>query len=127
MIHITEEIRSHIHDLEDRRYRAMLEGDIETFIALSHPGLTYTHSTGVVDSLSSYVVKCRDGYYQYLNLDVPIDNIQVLGNVAIVHGRMAGEIVAGGTHKTLNNRTLSVWAALGGEWKFLAYQPTPIK
>lgn len=73
------------------------------------------------------MAKCRDGYYQYLNLDVPIDNIQVLGNVAIVHGRMAGEIVAGGTHKTLNNRTLSIWSSLGGEWKFLAYQPTPIK
>lgn len=127
MTHIIEEIRSHIHYQEGRRYHAMLAGDIESFIALSHPGLTYTHSTGVVDSLSSYVAKCRDGYYQYLTLDCPIDNIQVLGNVAIVHGRMAGEIVSGGTHKTLNNRTLSIWTTLGGEWKFLAYQPTPIK
>lgn len=126
-MHSTETLRAHIQDLEQRRYRAMLDGNIDAFIELSHPGLTYTHSNGVVDTLSSYVAKCRDGYYHYLHLDYPIDNIQVIGEIAVVHGRMSGRIVSGGTEKTIDNRTLSLWSTLGGEWKFLAYQPTPIK
>lgn len=123
----TEAISAHIRDLEARRYAAMVASDIDAFIALAHPQLIYTHSNGVVDSLSSYVAKCRDGYYQYLRLEHPIDSIQVLGNVVLVHGVMAGEIISGGTHKSLNNRVLAVWTALGGEWKLLSYQPTPIK
>lgn len=123
----TEALHAHLQDLEQGRYRAMLDGDIDAFIALSHPSLTYTHSTGVVDTLSSYVSKCRDGFYEYVHLDFPLDKIQVLGDVALLHGRMSGNIVAGGVHKSLNNRTLSIWSMFGGEWKFLAYQPTPIK
>lgn len=122
-----EQTQAQILDLERRRYAAMLSGDIDAFSALAHPELIYTHSNGVVDSLASYAAKCRDGYYQYLRLEHPIDSIVVFETVVLVHGGMSGEIISGGTHKTLNNRALSVWALLGAEWRLLSYQPTPIK
>lgn len=122
-----EKSRAQIRDLEQRRYAAMLSGDIEAFAALAHPELIYTHSNGVVDTLSSYVAKCRDGYYQYLRLEHPIDSILIFESIALVYGGMSGEIISGGTHKTLNNRALSVWALLGAEWRLLSYHPTPIK
>jgi hypothetical protein len=122
-----EETRSQIRDLEQRRYAAMLSGDIDAFAALAHPELVYTHSNGVVDTLSSYVAKCRDGYYQYLRLEHPIDSILIFESIALVFGGMFGEIISGGTHKTLNNRALSVWVLRGDDWRLLSYQPTPIK
>jgi ketosteroid isomerase-like protein len=122
-----EEIQTQIRDLEQRRYAAMTGGDVDAFAALAHPELIYTHSNGVVDSLSSYIAKCRDGYYQYLALEHPIDRIMVFENIALVYGSMSGEIISGGTHKALNNRALSVWVRLSAEWRLLSYQPTPIK
>lgn len=113
-----------IRELEDRRYAAVVDGDLATFAELAHPELAYTHSDGTVDTLSSYVEKCRSGHYVYHRIDHPIDRIVVTGGTAIVVGEMHADITAGGTRKSLANRSLAVWVRSGGAWRLLAYQPT---
>ena len=126
-MHDTQATRHHLRDLEDRRYQAMLDGDFDTFAALAHPDLRYTHSNGVVDSLQSYLGKCRDGYYCYLHLEHPIDCIQIIGDIALIHGSMSGELISNGVQKSLHNRALAVWVRGDHDWTLIAYQPTPFK
>lgn len=123
----SQAIQAYISELEDTRYRAMMDGNFDSFEALAHPELTYTHSTGVVDTLGSYLAKCRDGYYDYIHIDHPIESVDVVGDIALVHGLMTGELVAGGVHKRLRNRSLAIWRRVGEQWLFYTYQPTPIK
>ena len=113
-----------VRELEDRRYAAVVAGDLDAFSALAHPELAYTHSNGVLDDLASYVDKCRSGYYDYHRIDHPIDRIVVSGDTAVVIGEMHADITAGGVRKTLANRSLAVWVRVEGDWKLLAYQPT---
>jgi ketosteroid isomerase-like protein len=113
-----------IRALEDARYDAVVRGDIAAFVELAHPDLTYTHSTGTVDTLDTYREKLESGFYDYHRIDHPIDRIVIVGDTALVIGEMHADITAGGTRKTLANRALAVWVRVNGAWRLLAYQPT---
>ena len=113
-----------IQALEDRRYAAVVERDFDTFAALAHPELTYTHSNGAVDTLETYVEKCKSGFYVYHHIDHPIDTITIVGDAAVVIGEMNADLTAGGVRKQLANRALAVWVRVDSTWKLLAYQPT---
>ena len=113
-----------IRQLEDERFDAIVAGDVDTFVRLAHPDLTYVHSNAAVDTVESYAKKCRDGYYVYHHVDHPIDQIAVYGDVALVFGGMKADLTAGGTRKQLDNVSVAVWVRANGEWKLRAYQPT---
>jgi ketosteroid isomerase-like protein len=114
-----------IRRLEEERYDAVLRGDVAAFAACCHPELLYTHSTGITDTLDSYLGKLA-GYYVYHSIDHPITRIVISGDVALVLGEMNADITAGGIEKRLHNLSLAVWTRAGDTWKFLAYHPTPL-
>ena len=111
--------------LEDERFDAMIAGNFDRFAAIAHPDLMYTHSNGVTDSLSSYMDKCRAGFYVYHHIEHPIDKIVVQGDVGLVLGQMNADLTAGGVRKQLANTSVSVWIRHGDVWKLISYQPTP--
>ncbi|MDP9936765.1 ketosteroid isomerase-like protein [Paenarthrobacter nicotinovorans] len=114
-----------VRALEDRRYQAIVDADYDTFQALCHDRLVYTHSRGDRDSLTSYMEKLRNGCYRYHRIDHPVEDIILIGDTAVVLGEMNADITVNGLDKTLNNTALSVWIKEDRNWKLLAYQPTP--
>ena len=113
-----------LRELEDARFDALVAGDFDAFASHCHPDLLYTHSNAVVDTLDSYLAKCKDGFYDYHHIDHPIDKITVLGDAALVFGEMKADLTTGGTRKQLDNESLAVWVRDRDTWKLLAYQPT---
>jgi uncharacterized protein (TIGR02246 family) len=114
-----------IRELEDRRFAAMTAGDFDDFAAVCHPELIYTHSTGVTDTLQSYLDKCRSGYYVYHRVEHPVSRIVIAGDTALVLGEMNADLTAGGVRKQLRNSSLAVWVRHEGDWTLIGYQPTP--
>ena len=114
-----------ITELERRRFAAMVAGDFDDFAALCHPDLIYTHSTAVTDTLDSYLAKCRDGFFDYHQIDHPVTKVVVAGDVGLVLGEMNADLTIGGTRKQLRNSSLAVWVRDGDSWKLIGYQPTP--
>ncbi|TBU90922.1 nuclear transport factor 2 family protein [Phytopseudomonas dryadis] len=123
----TMETETLIRALEEKRYAALVLGDFDSVFDLAHPHLSYTHSNGLVDTRDSYRQKCREGHYVYHRIERPIHAVRVLGETALVFAEMNGEITSGGVRKTLRNNTLAVWCLHNGEWRLIAYQPTPVK
>ncbi len=116
-----------IKALEDRRYRAMLDGDAAVLGALCSDELIYTHSKGDHDDKQSYLQKVGSGHFRYLEIAHPADRILVVNGAALVTGRMTAKVsVEGRGIVHVDNRYLAVWVRQHGEWKFVAYQPTPI-
>jgi hypothetical protein len=111
-------------DAEDRRYRAMVEADLATLDALCADELTYAHSSGVRDTKAEYLAKVRSGYYVYRRIDHPVERVEVVGDTAVVAGRMTADLEVDGTAKTIDNLALAVWVRAGGGWRLLAYAPT---
>lgn len=116
--------KARILDLENARHEAVLDGDFETFRRMCHPDLVYTHSDSARDTLDSYIDKCQSGYYTYRRIDHPVEDVLVVGDTAVVVGRMNASITAGGAPKELNNNSIAVWVRSNGSWLLLAYQPT---
>ena len=77
---------------EDLRYRAMVESDLTTMDRLCADELSYAHSSGARDTKAEYFEKVRSGYYDYLRIDHPVERVEVLGDTAIVVGRMTADL-----------------------------------
>src|SRR5271168_4866958 len=117
---------SEIKTLEDRRYQAMLDGDIAVLDALCSGDLIYTHSKADFDDKPSYLHKVGSRYFTYLEITHPADRILLVDSAALVTGRMTAKVLVAGTIVHVDNRYLAVWVRERGAWKFIAYQPTPI-
>ncbi|MCV2490630.1 nuclear transport factor 2 family protein [Geodermatophilus sp. YIM 151500] len=111
---------------EDRRYRAMQDGDLTTLDELCADGLSYAHSSGARDTKAQYLEKVRSGYYVYRRIDHPVERVDVVGDTAIVVGRMTADLEVRGTPKTIDNLALAVWTRASGNWELLAYAPTAL-
>lgn len=111
---------------EDRRYRAMLDADLGVLDELCADELSYAHSSGVRDTRDEYLAKVRSGYYVYRRIEHPVERVEVVGDTAMVVGRMTADLEVDGTPKTIDNLALAVWARIAGRWRLLAYAPTPL-
>lgn len=111
---------------EDRRYRAMQDGDLATLEQMCADELSYAHSSGARDTKDEYLAKVRSGYYVYQRIDHPVERVEVVGDAAIVVGRMTADMLVGGTPKTIDNLALAVWTRASGNWRLLAYAPTSL-
>jgi ketosteroid isomerase-like protein len=109
---------------EDRRYRAMLDADLAALDELCAPELSYAHSSGVRDTKDEYLGKVRSGFYVYRRIDHPTERVDVVGDTAIVVGRMTADLTVQGTAKTIDNLALAVWIRAPDGWRLLAYAPT---
>jgi len=119
-------LESLIRDLERKRYKAVLDLDFDSFENMCHHRLVYSHSGGNRDSGHDYRAKLRTGVLRYHRIENSIEGITIIGNTALVLGRMKADLTVNGTDKTINNSSLAVWVQEGDEWKFIAYQPTPL-
>jgi hypothetical protein len=111
---------------EDRRHQAMLDADLTTLDALCADELSYAHSSGARDTKDQYLGKVRSGYYVYRRIDHPAERVAVVGDTAVVVGRMTADLDVDGTPKTIDNLALAVWTRASGQWQLLAYAPTPL-
>ena len=111
---------------EDRRHQAMLDADLTTLDALCSDELSYAHSSGARDTKEQYLEKVRSGYYVYRRIDHPVERVAVVGDSALVVGRMTADLDVDGTPKTIDNLALAVWTRASGDWRLLAYAPTPL-
>ena len=125
MGHDTEATRA-VLAAEDRRYRAMQDADLATLAEVCADELSYAHSSGIRDTKSEYLEKLRSGYYVYRRIDHPVDRVEVLGDTAIVLGRMTADVEVQGTLKVIDNLALAVWTRASGTWRLLAYAPTSL-
>ena len=111
---------------EDRRYEALLGPDLPALERLFHERLSYAHSSGVRDTKAEYLAKIASGYYDYQRSEHPVERVELLGDTAVVVGRMNADLRVEGTPKQLDVLALAVWTREAGEWQLVAYASTPL-
>ena len=110
--------------LESRRFKAMCDGDADALGALLHDGLTYTHSSGAVDSKESYTRGVREKLWDYRSIEASDETVSIAGGAALVHCRLRIDVTVGGVPKIVESVALAVWVDDGG-WKCIAVHSTP--
>ena len=116
--------RDGILELEQRRFKAMCDGDADALGALLHADLTYTHSSGAVDSKESYTRGVRDKLWDYQSIKASDAKVSIHGGAALVHCRLRIDVTVSGVPKIVESVALAVWVDDGG-WKCIAVHSTP--
>jgi hypothetical protein len=115
-----------IRELEDRRYKAMIDKDLVTLDELFADELAYTHSNALVDTKQSYLAAIEKRVFDYREAKRLEEDIVVFGDAARVTGHAQLHVVAGKRDVHLNARFTVLYVRQGGRWRFAAWQSTPI-
>ncbi len=115
-----------VRQADERRYRAMLEGDLQALERLLDDDLAYTHSSALREGKREYLASLSSGRFKYLG--VAQDEVRVLlhGDLAVMDGKVVLNAVVEGTERRLDNRFLSVWRHSAIGWQMLAWASTPV-
>jgi hypothetical protein len=109
-----------VRKLEEQRYAAMLAADIATLDRLLDSRLTYTHSSGVVDTKASYIAGVRDKVWAYKTISHENERVVLAGACALVFCRLRIDVHVRGVPKKVDSNALAVWVEIGGGPKLVA-------
>ena len=123
---MADNIKQTIRQLEDRRFRAMIEADAAALEELLADSMVYTHSSATTDGKASYIAGVRSKKCQYRKIERPVEDIQVHGDCVIVTGQVRIDILIDGKPKIMNSRYTDVWVKGAKGWQMTAWQSTPI-
>lgn len=115
-----------ILSLEEQRYAAMLRADVETLERLLDPALTYTHSSGVIDTKDSYLAGVRDKDWEYRQITRENERVLLRAGAALVFCRLRIDLLVRGAPKTVNSNALAVWAQDQGQCRLLAVHSSAV-
>lgn len=112
--------------LEKSRCLAMCKNDTSALEALLHKDLYFCHSNGVVDDRAAYLLKMSQGRIVYQSIVWEDQVVTLLGNSALLVGRMTSMVVVDGVTKRLDNRVIQSWVESDGQCKLRHFQSTPL-
>jgi uncharacterized protein (TIGR02246 family) len=118
--HVARQVRA----AEDRRYAAMIAGDVAALAELLSDRAVYTHSYGGRDTKPEFLDKIAAGALVYHSVEHPVIDVIVLGEAAVVLGEMHADITSAGSSRHLANATVAVWGREDGQWRMAAFQST---
>ena len=112
--------------LEDARFAAMIDGDIAALVGMSADDLAYTHSSGVMDDKTGYIAAMRAGQFSYRHIERLEAKTMVVGEAALIIGRVRLDVLFETGPRILDSRFLSVWTHVAPGWKHLAWHSTSV-
>jgi uncharacterized protein (TIGR02246 family) len=109
------------------RIQATVSNDLEALEKLLGDDLTYTHSSGVLESKAQVLGKLRSGATRYHTI-VPSDvQVRIYGDTAVMTGRAAVNVTVDGKTQDLLLQFTSVYVQRDGAWQFVAWQSTRVQ
>jgi hypothetical protein len=113
---------SEIRQLEARRIQAMLKVDTEELNRLLADDLTYTHSSGQVDTKSQLINSLKSGERKYLMIEPQGVKVRLYGAAAIVTGLAKLKTFSKGQESNFQVQFTDVYAKKKGHWQMVAWQ-----
>jgi len=117
--------RDEVLALEQRRFKAMCAADLAELDLLLHRDLKYTHSSGAVDSKTSYLHGIRDKLWAYQDIKTNNETVSVYTGTALVHCRLQIDLKVKDVQKHVDSLALTVWVYDEGRWQVAAVHSTP--
>lgn len=102
--------------------KAMVDADGETLNKLLADELSYGHSTGFVEGKKELIDKMLDGRYDFINMDLTEQTIQVVDKIALLRNKLDGKTSDNGKPNEAHLYVLMVWKKTKKGWVLLARQ-----
>jgi ketosteroid isomerase-like protein len=115
-----------IMQCDDRRFKAMVRGDLATLRMALADDLTYTHSSGQHDTKAQFLGSLTLGQLSYKSIIPEARSVHVYGRAGIVTGTARMEITARGQDSRFRIRYLAVYVKAQDRWQMVAWQSTRV-
>jgi len=106
----------------DALTKALLAGDGAALDALTHDGLSYGHSSGVVQDKAAFIAPLASKRASFPSITLSDRSVSVVGDDAIARHVFTGESVTDGKTSPVHIGVLQVWHRDAGRWRLLARQ-----
>jgi hypothetical protein len=111
-----------VEEAVDALTKALLAGDGPALDALTHEGLSYGHSSGVVQDKAAFIEPLASKRASFPSITLSDRSVSVVGDDAIARHVFTGESVANGKTAPVHIGVMQVWHRDGGRWRLLARQ-----
>lgn len=109
---------------DEARRAAIVAGDVKALAPMLADDLTYTHSSGKVDTKESLLTALSSGAMDYDAIDYKEAKVQSYRNTVVIAGVVQVAARSGGQSVRFDARFTAVWAKVGRDWRFVAWQTT---
>jgi ketosteroid isomerase-like protein len=106
------------------RFAAMQKADVAALEKLLGDELSYTHTSGVVQTKAQFIGDIKSGTIKYLSVEPTDRKVMVFGNTAVVTGGGAVHIILNGNDMSFKIRYTNVHVNRGGAWQMVAWEAT---
>jgi hypothetical protein len=112
---------------ELKRFEAATKSDFDTLDKLLAEDLTYTHSTGILETKAVFLDSLKSGKLQFRTIEPADLQVRVYGTTAVITGTAKVSVVSKGEPKDIALRFTDVWVNRAGEWQMVAWQSTKLQ
>ena len=114
-------------DADQERIDAMVDADRAMLEHTLHADLTYTHSTGALDTRSSLIESLTSGISDYRAIAPLGPSVRIRGDTALLTTRTRMEVTVKGDLLALDIAYTAVYTWESGRWQLIAYHSSPLK
>jgi hypothetical protein len=108
------------------RFEAQVKADVVALDKLLASDLTYVHSSGVLDSKESYIAAIKSGKSKYKAIVPQEVSARTFGDVTIVNGTAAVDLVSDGKDVHFILRYTDVWVKRDGRLQLVSWHSTRV-
>ena len=109
---------------DNARFAAMHNADTAALEKILGPELSYTHTSGVVQTKAQFISDIKTGTIKYLTIEPSDQKAMVFGNVAVVTGGASVHIILNGNDMSFKLRYTNVHVNRAGAWQMVAWEAT---
>ena len=115
-----------IMQCDDRRFKALVRGDLTALRMALSDQLTYTHSSGRHETKAQFLDSLTLGQLSYKAIIPEARAVRVYSGVGLVTGTARMEITARGQDAHFRIRYLAVYIRAQDRWQMVAWQSTRV-
>ena len=109
---------------EKARFAAMHAADTATLDKLLGAELSYTHTSGVVQTKAQFINDVKTGTIKYLTMDSTDLKPHLYGNTGVIVGGASVHIILNGKDQSFKIRYTDVHVFRNGAWQLVAWEST---
>jgi hypothetical protein len=111
-----------VEEAVDALTKALLAGDGPALEALTLDGLSYGHSSGLVQDKAAFIEPLATKRASFPSITLSDRSVSIVGDDAIARHVFTGESTANGKTSPVHIGVMQVWRWDGGRWRLMARQ-----
>ena len=122
-----EAIERQVLEVQAGRFQAMIDVDIEELDVILSDDLTYTHTSGQIETKGEFLTSLRSQEITYESIKPQEIKIRIYDNTAVVTGISAMRISVQEQQLSFSIRFIEVYQKSDANWQLVAWQSTRLR